>query len=216
MFRIALIAALSLVQAADRPAQLPAPTTQAAGETRIFIVRHAEKDTTVKSCPGGGSICQPLTAEGAARAAELARLLKTQPLKKIFSTEYKRTQDTASPSDRSPSIWTSLPARTQLDAAIAEIAKEPGTYLIVTHSDVVIPFLRKLLGNDQIAIAAGAMPNMNPPNQIIDDPDYDNLFLVTLPPPSSVAAKSCQHFFFGAKTATDLAVTGCAVQGRLQ
>lgn len=212
MICLSIMLLFGLSQGADRPAELPAPAGAANSETRVFIVRHAEKDGTVK-CPIGGTICVPLTAAGDARAAELARVLKGQPLKKIFSTEYKRTQDTARPSDRNPSIWASVPAREQFNNVLAEIAKQPGAYLIVTHSDVVIPFLRKFLGDQQISITAGAMPNTNPADVIIDDPDYDNLFLVTL---GAGARPSCRVYFFGEKTAGDLAVTGCPSQGRVQ
>ncbi len=209
MVRIAFILLLALTQSADRPAQLPPPAKTGSTETRVFIVRHAEKDTSV-TCPDKTSLCVPLTPAGEARAAELARLLKNQPLKKIFSTEYKRTRDTARPSDRSPSIRVSVPAREHINAIAAEIAREPGAYLIVTHSDGVLPFLRKLMDDEQIHITAGAMPNMA---AVIDDPDYDNLFLVTLD--SKTGAKSCTQFFFGAQTAADLVISGCSAQGRL-
>ncbi len=205
---IAALVVLVAVQSGDRPTQLPS-APPAVGETRVFIVRHAEKDTTVTSCPGGGTICQPLTSIGQARAEELARLMKNQPLKKIYSTEYKRTQDTAKPSDRAPSIWASIPAREQLNTVAAEIAKEPGTYLIVTHSDVALAFLRKFIG-EEIQITTGAMPSMA---NVIDDPDYDNLFVLTLGPGN---AKSCKLFYFGAKTGVDLAVTGCTTEGRVK
>jgi hypothetical protein len=210
---------LLLSQNPDRPAQLPPPVPS--GETRIFLVRHAEKDTTVKTCPEGGSKCVPLTAAGEARAAELARLLKAHPLQGIFATDYKRVHDTARPSDRTPSLLVVFPAREQVDRVLAEIAPHPGTYLVVTHSDVVVPFLRRLLADDTIAITAGALPpattpggmsTAQPSSVIIDDPDYDNLFLITLRPSGE---KTCQHFFYGAKTAGQLAVTRCTVQGRV-
>lgn len=203
-----LVLAFAALQSADRPAQLPAPG-QPGLETRVFIVRHAEKDTSVTSCPGGGTICQPLTAAGQARAEELARLMKNQNLTRIYSTEYKRTQDTAKPSDRHPSIWTSLPARDHQKLILEEIAKAPGNYLIVTHSDSALHFLRSLMGNGDMAITSGAMPNMA---TVIDDPDYDNLFLVTL---DASGAKSCKHYFYGAKAGGDLAISGCPAQGRL-
>jgi len=209
MLRLIILAAVVLSQSADRPAHLPAPAKAGKGETRVFIVRHAEKDTTV-TCPDKTSLCVPLTTVGQARANELARLMKNQKLTKIFSTEYKRTQDTARPSDRSPSIWVSLPAREHLNTIVAEINKTPGNYLVVTHSDSALHFLRLLAGNADIAITAGAMPNMP---TVIDDPDYDNLFLITI---AASGAKSCKHFFFGAQTAGNLAITGCPAQGRLQ
>jgi phosphohistidine phosphatase SixA len=198
---------LFLLQGGEPAIRLPAPGVPGA-EIRVFIVRHAEKDVTVR-CPEGGSICMPLTAVGKTRAAELARLLKGQPLKRIFSTEYRRTQDTARPSDRDPSISFSVPAEKQL-TVVDDILKGPGTYLVVTHSDMVIPFLRKLLSNDQVTITAGAMPKTS---TVIEDPDYDNLFLVTMSPTG--AERSCKLFYFGEKTAGDLAVKGCSTQGRL-
>jgi phosphohistidine phosphatase SixA len=199
---------LFLLQGGGQFVKLPPPGAPGT-EIRVFIVRHAEKDTSVE-CPDGKSACVPLSAAGQARAADLARLLKGQVLKKIFSTPTKRTQDTAGPSDRKPSILSSVPADRQL-AVADDILKEPGTYLIVTHSDMVVDFLRKLLRNDQLTITAGAAEDKS---TIIDDRDYDNLFLVTMS--AKGADRSCRLFYFGEKTAGDLAVAGCPTQGRLK
>ena len=53
----------------------------------VVIVRHAEK--------ANGGNDPDLSSAGRARANELARILKDSGITAIFSTEFKRTQETA-------------------------------------------------------------------------------------------------------------------------
>ena len=56
----------------------------------VFLVRHAEKTTDQGDDPA-------LTAEGQSRALRLAEALKPADPAAIFSTQFKRTQQTAKP-----------------------------------------------------------------------------------------------------------------------
>ncbi len=105
---------------------------------------------------------------------------------------------------------TSVPAEKQL-TAVDDILKEPGTYLIVTHSNRVIPFLRRLLPSDKVTITAGAAPDFP---IAIDGSDCDKLFLVTMS--RTGADRSCKLIYIGERTAGDLAVAGCPTRGRLE
>ena len=58
---------------------------QETGVTKIFIVRHAEKET------GNNPV---LTAAGNARAGDLMQRLKDEGIQKIYVSQYKRTQNT--------------------------------------------------------------------------------------------------------------------------
>ena len=61
-------------------------TVPISSNTKIYIVRHAEKQT------GKDPL---LTADGNARAGDLMRELKNKRIKRIYVSEYKRTQHTA-------------------------------------------------------------------------------------------------------------------------
>ena len=128
-----------------------------AGPT-IFFVRHAEKATT-----GGDDM--DLSEAGRARAESLATLLKDAEISAIFTTELKRTQQTAAPLAKAlhlePAI---IPAKDQ-PALIAKLQASSGNVLVVGHGNT-IPNLIKTLG-------------ITTPIKI-DDPDYDNLFIVLL------------------------------------
>ena len=58
--------------------------------TRVYIVRHAEKGTMPAGDPD-------LTEEGRARAQALAGSLRNKEIKAIYSTQTRRTQQTAEP-----------------------------------------------------------------------------------------------------------------------
>ena len=63
----------------------------------LFLVRHAEKATTGGNDP-------ELSAAGQQRAEALARILKDSEITAIFTTEFKRTQETAAPTARATQI----------------------------------------------------------------------------------------------------------------
>src|SRR4030095_12239590 len=62
----------------------------ASAQPVVVIVRHAEKATNGGSDPD-------LSSTGLARADALARILKDSGITAIFTSEFKRTQETAAP-----------------------------------------------------------------------------------------------------------------------
>ena len=62
----------------------------AAAQSTIFIVRHAEKAES-------GGTDPDLSEPGKARAESLANILKDAGITAIYTTEFKRTQETAAP-----------------------------------------------------------------------------------------------------------------------
>ena len=70
----------------------------------LFLVRHAEKATTGGNDP-------ELSSAGHQRAETLARILKDSEITTIFTTESKRTQETAAPTAKAMQVTpTLLPA----------------------------------------------------------------------------------------------------------
>ena len=136
---------------------LSAFLSTATAQSTIFIVRHAEKADATKD--------PDLSDAGRARAEALAKMLKDANITAIYATEFKRTQQTATPLAKALSITiTTLPAKDNA-ALIAKLCASNGNALVVGHGDT-IPDLIKALGiSDPINIGEN---------------DYNNLFAVEL------------------------------------
>src|SRR5882724_5459891 len=124
----------------------------------IVIVRHAEKATNGGNDPD-------LSSAGRARADELARILKDSGITTIFTTEFKRTQETAAPTARSTHVTPTVVAAKDTVALVARVHQLNGNALVVGHGDT-IPNIVKALG-------------INSPINI-PDADYSELFIVIL------------------------------------
>ena len=132
-------------------------TTANAGPT-IFFVRHAEKATT-----GGDDM--DLSDVGRARADSLATLLKDAEISAIYTTELKRTQQTAAPLAKAIHVEPAIIPQKDPTALLAKLRASTGNVLVVGHGNT-IPDLVKTLG-------------ISTPINIADN-DYDNLFIVLL------------------------------------
>jgi broad specificity phosphatase PhoE len=125
-------------------------------QSTIFLVRHAEK---------AGGDDPDLSEAGRARAESLTNVLKDAGISAIYTSETKRTQQTAAPLAKflhlEPTI---IPAKDRAEL-VSKLQSSSGNVLVVGHGNT-IPDLIKALG-----IAT--------PVSIADD-DYDNLFVVIL------------------------------------
>jgi phosphohistidine phosphatase SixA len=134
---------------------LAAPTI-AAAQAAVFVVRHAERaDTSADSL---------LSAEGQARASRLAAMLKDAGITQIYTTNLRRTVQTAAPlADALRLTATELPT-TALDALVSRLqaATSRDRVLVVGHSNTVPEILKRLGIAEPITIA---------------DTEYDNLFV---------------------------------------
>jgi broad specificity phosphatase PhoE len=130
----------------------------ASAQPVVVIVRHAEK-----AADGGGD--PDLSSAGRARADALARILKDSGITGIFTSEFKRTQETAAPTATSAHLMPTVVAAKDTAALVAKLHQLNGNALIVGHGDT-IPNLVKALG-------------INVPVNI-SDADYSELFIVTL------------------------------------
>lgn len=140
-----------------------APAFALAAPAIVFLTRHAEKATEGND--------PNLTAQGQARARNLARLLAKAGITAVFSTPTSRTRQTAQPLAVQSGVEAQLydPAKpgTLVDKAKAAI----GAAMIVGHSNTV-PGLVSLFG--------GA------PGAPIGDNEYDRLYQLILHADGSV------------------------------
>ncbi len=127
-------------------------------EQFIYLVRHAEKTLDGTHDPS-------LTEQGQKRAQLLARKLQNAAIKKIYSTNYKRTQQTAAPLAKLLDLQVIEYNPSKLKAFAEEIKKLKQNVLIVGHSNTT-PALVKLLGGD--------------PQGKIEESDYTRLYIVQI------------------------------------
>lgn len=129
--------------------------------TKIYIVRHGEKEA------GNDPL---LTPAGNKRAGDLMRVLQNEGVRKIYVSNYRRTQNTADSLRIQLKIDTvHYDADTLCDKLINTIMEHRDfgkTILIIAHSNTIPQLIRKLGVKDH---PYGDIPNN----------EYDNLFLVT-------------------------------------
>jgi broad specificity phosphatase PhoE len=126
-------------------------------QTTIFIVRHAEKADATKDTD--------LSGAGRARAEALAKILRDANITAIYTTEFKRTQETAAPLARALGINPTTLAAEDIGALTEKLRAAHGNALVVGHGNT-IPDLFKTLG-------------ITEPINIAEN-DYDELFVVVL------------------------------------
>jgi broad specificity phosphatase PhoE len=137
---------------------------QAARSTTVILVRHAEKAAEPADDP-------PLTATGEARAKDLWNAVKDAGVTAIITTQLVRTRATAEPTANAvhvtPEVVRAGGAAHAQDVASAVRKHDGQTVLVVGHSNTV-PAIVEALGAPR------------PAN--ICDPEYDNLYIVTIAP----------------------------------
>ena len=161
-----------LFLAAAAPAQAP----PAGKLTTVIFIRHAERG------PDEG-FSSPIIAKGRQRARKLAHVLASSGITRIFVSEYVRTRQTVEPLARDLNIEPVEVAQKngidQLAARLtATVRENPGqTILVCSHRGRVEALIEKL-GGEKITPLA--------------DPDYDSLFILTIPdsgPPKLLTLK---------------------------
>ncbi len=134
-----------------------APYAVSAEQRKIYLVRHAEKMISANHDPS-------LTAVGFQRARNLAVLLKDEEISTIYSTDYKRTKQTAAPTAKAMKMDVVIYDPRQLKAFAEQVKQSSGNLLIVGHSNTT-PKLVSLLGGDD--------------HGKIDESEYDRLYLLS-------------------------------------
>jgi len=130
----------------------------ASAQPFVVIVRHAEKAMNGGSDPD-------LSPAGRARGDALAGILKDAGITAIFTSEFKRTKETAAATAASLGISPTVVSAKDTGALVSKLHELNGNVLVVGHGDT-IPDLVKALGID------------TPVN--IPDNDYTELFIITL------------------------------------
>jgi 2,3-bisphosphoglycerate-dependent phosphoglycerate mutase len=127
--------------------------------TTFILVRHAEKDLT----QSGND--PDLSADGRARAARLAEVLKKTDIHSVYSTPYKRTQQTveAVAAAKSLKVMTYQAKNAEIDNMITQ--HTGGTVLLSGHSNTVPQTLNYLIGEEKY--------------KTFDDTDYGNIIIVS-------------------------------------
>ena len=126
----------------------------------VYLVRHAEKDLTDPDTKD-----PKLTSCGEERANRLSTIFKDVDLQAVYSTDFKRTQDTAKPTAVSKGLPISLYNPYELDNVINELVSEKKGVLVVGHSNTTNVLAGKLAGTDLEAI---------------DEKEYDRLYHVVV------------------------------------
>jgi phosphohistidine phosphatase SixA len=152
----------------------------AAADQVFFFVRHAERTDAAaptpapppstpaaaqKGAPHGMMIPAdpPLSAAGEQRAAKLAAMLASSGIKAIFTSEYKRTRQTAAPLAQKLNVKPVMAPAKDPAPLVEQLRHLQGSALVVGHADTVPDLMRQLGVTETV---------------VIGDNDYDNLFVV--------------------------------------
>lgn len=130
MAPITRLSALSLSVLLAACASAP-PTPTPTPNSSFVIVRHAEKANDDPRDPN-------LSEAGRARAERLAAALKNQPVRAVYATAYRRTQQTGEPTARSHGLQlVTYDAKQPATDFAASLRREhtAGTVLVVAHSN---------------------------------------------------------------------------------
>ena len=130
----------------------------ASAQPVVVIVRHAEK-----AANGGND--PDLSSAGRTRADALARILKDSGITAIFTSQFKRTQETAAPTVTAAHVTPTVVAAQDTAALVAKLHQLNGNALVVAHGDTIPNIIKALGVNSTINIP---------------DVDYSELLIVTL------------------------------------
>jgi len=159
-------------------ALLLAARPAAAADQVIFLVRHAERAATPAAQPPAPAPGQPppghgmmgedpqLSPAGQQRAERLAAMLAAADIRHIFTTEFRRTRQTAAPLAARLKLTAVMSAAKDPDPLVAQLHKMAGNVLVVGHSNTLPDLLKKLGVTTQITIA---------------DDQFDDLFVLVRP-----------------------------------
>ena len=133
----------------------------AADQGTIFIIRHAEKASTAPDAL--------LNAAGHRRANCLAHLLGDANIQTVFTSNIRRTHQTASPLAKARHLTIQTVLKTNPDELVekAKAAAQNGDVLIVAHQETVADIVQRLGG--------GTIPRVGPN-------EFDRLTILHLTP----------------------------------
>ena len=130
----------------------------------IFLVRHAERAAISGHVPSDTG----LSRQGKARAQDLAQALKDAQITAIYTSEYKRTKETAEPLALSLGIRPEVVQSDDFRTLIAKLKALRGNALVVGHSNTLPQIINALSASSRVTVA---------------ETEYDNLFMVVMDRP---------------------------------
>jgi broad specificity phosphatase PhoE len=126
-------------------------------ETTLYLLRHAEKINSTNKDPG-------LTAIGQFRAKNIAKQLKPAHIKSIYSTNYKRTRQTAEPLAKQLGIIIKEYNPRKLTIFADKLKSLKYNAMVVGHSNTTTQLVQLLSGQTV---------------ESIKEDEYDNLYEIT-------------------------------------
>lgn len=141
--------------------------------TTYFFIRHAEKE---ESDP---AVKDPvLTKAGLERTSRWEKILKEVTLDLVYSTDYRRTLQTATPIARAHDTTVLIYDASRVNDESFREQTRGKTVLVVGHSNTNPKFVNSILGEDKY--------------QDIDETESGSLFIVTVSPSGE---RSCQVLY---------------------
>lgn len=146
--------------------------------TTLIILRHAEKESA--------GVDPNLDSAGQARAGELKRILMNVPVSSIYSTSYNRTKQTVQPLAAAKGLTVSEYSTSLSYAQVIEqvLAANRGKVAVIVGHSNTVPGILKEVSKNSFDIT-------------INESQYDNLFIVSLPDKMTPVVK---HLKYGKET----------------
>ncbi|TFV96112.1 histidine phosphatase family protein [Algoriphagus kandeliae] len=135
----------------------------------VFIVRHAEKQLVDNPDPD-------LAQVGQVRAKKLAQILEDQEIKHIFSSDYKRTRQTAQPTAEQFGLSIQSYDPRNQDALVEQLRSLEGNILVVGHSNTVSQLANYFVGDGEKF-------------EDLEDIEYDFIYEVSLEKSGSLVVR---------------------------
>ena len=147
----------------------------------VFVLRHAE---TAGSTRTGGD--PPLSEEGQARAAAVARLLGRSGATHLFSSEFARTRATIAPLAEALELEVVVVSAGEGERQVEALEDlPPGSVAVVCGHSNTVPNIVAALGG-----RARDLVDHPPYGEMLEDSSYDRMFAVTLPVGELAAAQT--------------------------
>ena len=132
--------------------------------TTVYMVRHAQKEAGKDPA---------LTEAGKERAKRLANLLKKENVVKVYSTDTRRTRDTAAPVARQFGLEVEIYEPMHRYRMADRFKSQPGVIVVVGHSNT-IPDM------------AAAVEDRDEPYLDINERDYETMYWADIMPDGKV------------------------------
>ena len=158
LFALCILSVL-LFSCVDR--KQPKPNIDIPDITTYYLIRHAEKD---RSNPDNKN--PDLNEKGIIRAAIWSKVFQEVKFDEIYSTDYKRTQQTVSAISLQSDVKLTPYSPDHLYSDDFKMRTQGKTVLVVGHSNTTPQFVNKIIGEDRYA-------DMN-------DNDNGTLYIVTI------------------------------------